>query len=264
MLDRRSFVGGFISILAGGPVALSAGQMEDGSPLEGDAAILAWAIRTYGEDAIAEEIAALLREPDGFTVRRLKTRLNRISRRRGRAKQAAERRERHAGDEVLYRGPVHIPETAWGQLVHRQTRGLTVSGRRVDVGRTQTAWAIFGIRTPRPAGYHNVYREDELAGYAPDDGDCKAAIVPAASIPLPVPAGSRILLDTRNGRPRIMTAELIRTASGDHRLHLWAHSRPKEDAEVQTVPALALADSAHGAVYETPSEIKPWLVVESA
>ncbi len=237
-MDRRSFVGGFLSILAGGPVAIAAGQatLEDGAPLEGDAAILAWAIRTHGEDVIAEEIAALLREPDGFTVRRLKTRCNRLSRRRGRAKQARERREAHGGDEVLYRGPLHIDDTAWGQLVHRETRGRTVSGRRMEVGRTQTAWAIFGVRTP--------------GGVAAE--------------PILIPAGSRVLSDTRNGRHRVMTAELIRTASGDHRLHLWAHSRPKEDAEVQTVPALALADSQHGAVYETPSEPRPWLVVEES
>jgi hypothetical protein len=246
-MDRRSFVGGMLTALAGGPVAVAAGQttLESGAPLTGDAAILAWAIRTHGEDVIAEEIAALLREPEGFTVRRLKTRLNRISRRRHIACRKAARRERHGGDQVLYRGPVHIDDSAWGQLVCRETRGKTNNNRRVEVGRTQADWAVFGIRNPMPTEYRPLlYRESRLElGFIA----VACAIIPE---PLAIPRGSRVLADTRNGRRRVMAAEVVRTADGACRLHLWSHSAQREE-DGQPVPSLQLAGSNGGRVYET-------------
>jgi len=260
-MDRRAFVGGLLSALAGGPVALAAGgaTLESGAPLSGDAAILAWAIRIHGEEVVSEEIAALLREPEGFTIRRLKTRLNRISRHRGRAKARAARREAHAGDEVLYRGPVYIDAAAWGQLVHRETRGLTVSGRRVEVGRTQTEWAVFGIRNPMPCGHHAVLRDEDLWGYAPDGDDYPiSAIIHAEREPLVIPRGSRVLADFRNGRKPVMTAEIVRTGDGGCRVHLWSHSQPREEGSAEPVPSLDLATAQHGRVFETaPAEKSP-------
>lgn len=153
--------------------------------------------------------------------------------RAARARQSALRRERHAGNEVLYRGPLRL----WQQFTGRECK--TVSRHRVLVGATDREYAIRGIGVPRPL--EAVVLRDEDTGHPIGSSEDERA---ARSVV--IPAGSRVLVDLRRGIHAVMIAEVVRTADGRTRLHVWSRDGLYQDDE--TTPQLS-----GGVVYETPT-----------
>jgi len=228
MATRRDFVRGIMAALAGGESVLDGGE-----PLTGDAALLGWCLQTFGDEPVCDGIAALLREGK-FTVRELKRRLQRVKQRERRQAKSSKRRETHGGDEVLYRGPVELVQ----QFSGRECR--SIHRRAVLVGVTDQDYTIRGIGIPAAHRVPVAYRDDDL----------QTVTEPApATRDLTIPQDSRVLIDLRRGLADVMACEVVRTADGRTRLHLWraAQDRPVKDGD--TLPRLA-----GGVVYETAGE----------
>lgn len=152
--------------------------------------------------------------------------------RASRARQSAKRRERHAGNEVLFRGPVRL----WQQFTGRECR--SVARHRVLVGVTDIEYAITGIGVPRPLDAI-VVRDDDTGHPVAVEGE-------RATRTVVIPAGARVLIDLRRGMHAVMIAEVVRTADGRTRLHLWWRDGLYQDDE--TTPQLR-----GGVVYESPT-----------
>lgn len=235
-IDRRGFVRGMMAALAGAPVAVAAtgeATTESGEPLTGDAALLGWCLQTFGDEPVCDGIATLLREGQ-FTVRELKRRLQRTKNKARRQAKSSKRRETHGGDEVLYRGPVELVQ----QFSGRECR--SIHRRAVLVGATDQKYTIRGIGIPSAQRVPVAYRDDDL----------QTVTEPAtATRDLTIPQDSRVLIDLRRGLADVMACEVVRTADGRTRLHLWrtAQDRPVKDGD--TLPRLA-----GGVAYETTGE----------
>jgi hypothetical protein len=190
--------------------------------------ILIKAIDIYGAEDVAREIVAI----DGpVDAREILRRLNRVRQRSIRQRKASERRQRHAGDEVLYRGPLVIHQEFQGRECRSAVR------HRVQVGKTDRDYVIEGIGIPasiRP-------RRESL------DVDGIHVVRDAESVDtrsLTIPAGSRVLIDLRRGIYETMACEVVRTGSGQIRLHLWVGATSYEaDGEPPRLRG--------GVVYET-------------
>lgn len=253
-IDRRGFVRGMMAALAGGPVAVAAtgeATTESGEPLTGDAALLGWCLQTFGDEPVCDGIAALLREGQ-FTVRELKRRLQRTKDKARRQARSRKHREGHGGDEVLYHGPVYVDD--WQALLRHWHPSPS---KRYDVARTRDDWAVYGRLAKRPEGYRAVERGCQLIGWAPDCEDYPIdAVVPLGMEPLEIPAGSRVLIGKRHddGNGDTMACEVVRTAGGEYRIHLYRTNRQLIPGDGEPLPVLALAGRDQGRRFETTEE----------
>lgn len=211
MTSRRGFLGALGSLLGAAGVGTaaevvaaveSAGEI----PPTGDVATIVFLIDRFGGQAVAERIVSMT-ATGSFTVAALLRDMRRTAQREKRARKASERRERHGGDEVLYRGPLRI----WQQFSGREVRSQ-ITRRRVLVGDTDREYAIAGIGVPHEERRSIVERDDD------------GMLLPVETVrtrSLTIPAGSRVLIDLRRGLADVMAAEVVRTADGRMRLHLW-------------------------------------------
>jgi hypothetical protein len=209
MRTRRGFLGSIAALCAGAGVAPELVQQVETAQLDGalDAVgVLVQCIHIHGAEATAAAIVAQTGPVDAYQVRRT---LRRTRRRQVRARDAAERRERHSGDEVLYRGPLRIEQPIDGREVRS-----AVTRHRVLVGHTDREYSIDGIGIAAEA------RPDRT--YTDLDGDRLAVereTVYTRSVV--VPRRTRLVCDLRRGMADVMACELVRTARGEHRMHLW-------------------------------------------
>lgn len=220
MTSRREFVGVLLGAFSGTAFAVDISSAALTSDLAGDcdAARLAKWIGVYGADTVATHIIAIMEDGE-FSLAELKRRLNREKRQAVRAAQASARRERHIGDEVLYRGPIHVADELRSQIV--------ASGRdcRSEVNR------------------HAVY-----AGEAPCDMVVAGVLYAGDPVPrdLDIPLGSRVLFDQRrDSAAAVWCGEVVRTSLGI-RVHLW-RGRDEWDGED---PVPSLTEVGRGRVYE--------------
>lgn len=214
MTSRRNFLQSIAALCAAGGVAPQvAAQIEecelDGSARDG-VGLLVQCIHIYGAEAVAEAIIA---SPGPVDARAIKRELNRTRQRLRRQRTASERRERHAGDQVLYRGPLAI---SWPIGVDCREVRSGVTRHQVAVGTVDRDYAIHGIGVPAADRDQVVECEPVAAGRIErhvDEVDQRAVTIPR---------GSRVVIDTRHGCHSVMAAEVVRTARGQMRLHLWA------------------------------------------
>lgn len=211
---RRGFMGIFSAALAAAGVdAATTDRIASLDVPGGDVARLVKLIDLHGPQAVAEQ---LLLQPGPVDVTALNRHFNRVVRHRS----AAKRRERHAGTEVLYRGPVRL----WQSFATTEYRGVH---RKVRAGYTEHDLTLTGIGVPA-AG------RDEAAPSVRQ---------------VDIPRGSRILFDSRHGLAHdVWAAEVTRQHDGFMRLHLWqgATARQWDEDEFDALPLLT------GGAYETP------------
>lgn len=242
--SRRSFVAAVIAALAGGGAAAasvaSASEALDGvDVLSDDVGRLCRAIELGGAE-LAASIMVRLANAGQFSGEATLREVNRHRRRDYRARKAAKRRERHGGDEVLYRGPLRI-----GPLNLDGTRDVRseVTRRRLLIGQTDREITISGIGIPFES--RNIERpvpdchglESEYVDDMDREQRCRAVTVPA---------GSRIVVDMRRGLCEVMACEVIRTDRGQHRIHLWVGATGRETSD--ETPRVA-----GGVIYESPT-----------
>jgi hypothetical protein len=249
MTSRRGFLGSIAALCAGAGVAPTLAAQVEAAELDGglDAVgVLVQCIHIHGADATAAAIVGQPGPVDAYQVRRV---LRQQARRAKRARDAWERREAHAGDEVLFRGPVCIDD--WTALLGHWHPSPS---RRYDVARTLCEWAIYGRLAPRPEGYRRVERDGRLLGWAPDCDDYPIDdIVLPVLPPLLIAAGSRVLISTRNGgQATTMACEVLHTGEGFHRVHLWR--RAQEWVQDTPIAVLAIAGQDLGRRYETTED----------
>lgn len=199
MTTRRTFLGALAGAL--GTAGASAMPILERQSMDAtDIGLLVWCIDTFGPEAVAEEI---VRQNYKTGARGIKRALEKDRRRKIRHRKAAQRRERHAGDVVIYRGPLSI---------HQQMDGREVTSshaHRVLVSEATADMVVVGIGQP--------------------DGSTRS---------VDIPRGSRILVDTRRGTRDIMGAEVVETASGDRRLHIWSGATADRIEDGDTCPEL--------------------------
>lgn len=243
MMQRRSFLGAAVAALAGSGVSeskLESAMTPIDLPPDG-VGRLCKLIDIYGPETTAEVILRLSSQGT-LNLDRLSSVLRTERRKEHRNKKKSERRERHAGDEVLYRGPLSL-----GLLdLNGQECVSKVSRHRVLVGSTDREYTIVNIGVPCPTGYREVRRDLDLLGYAPeysDSYDIDEIRLPVRSVT--IPESSRLLIDLRRGIRDIMVAEVVRTARGSHRLHLWTSNTHRDFDE--STPRIA-----GGCVYTSP------------
>lgn len=244
---RRDFLGGLMAALAGG-AALGASTEGNGTPERDWAAWLASAIARHGDDVVSREVVALT-DAGQFTLPALRQRLRRLER----AGRKAARREAHAGDVQLYSGPVYVGAADWSRLVNREVK--TSYQRTVTIGTLDHAWYIRGVAGPKPAGLPPEEEVRQPAAWVPEEyqGGKPSDCTPERRRPvvtLLVPAGSRVLMDLRRLPAQYATCELVRTANGRHRIHMWG--RQQEWVPTDVVPVLT--DTEAGRSYEPPSQ----------
>lgn len=231
--DRRQMLGGLLAAMSDGLCALDDDGRVSGVPRQGtDASLLAWCVGRWGADAVADALVASLAERESFDARDIKQRLDRESRKQARRARAGERRERHAGNETLYCGPLVLTQSFGG----RECR--TAHRRRVLVGITDRDYVITGIG--RPACLIETLADRD------DDGERIVERGPTTRA-VEVPAGSRVLIDLRRGLSECMACEVVRTADGRTRLHVWLPAQAYEWDD--TTPRLA-----GGVAWETPAQ----------
>lgn len=169
-----------------------------------------------------------------FTLADFVARVRRYENRECRARKRAERQSRHAGNEVLYRGPVQV----WQDIASGGRRVYSAARHRVIVGVADREYAITGIGLPRPDD-PVVVRDEDTGHPVGVEGPRTRSVT--------IPAGSRILIDMRHGLRPIMACEVVRTAGGRIRLHLWSGAAARSDDP--TTPRLS-----GGVVCETGSQ----------
>jgi len=240
MTTRRSFIGSIAAICgaAGVPAAtLAAIEQRELSGGTDAIGILVQCIHIYGAESTAAAILASSGPVDAIDIRR---QLRRIARRQRRADSAAERRERHANDEVLYRGPVQLDQVFTGRD-GREVR--SANRRRVLVGSTDREYVLSGIWLPLERHQRRVVDIDVAR-----DGSLDRHIDVVETRAISLPRGSRVLIDLRHGIRHVMACEVIRTAHGQMRMHLWTGRTGTSD-DMDTVPRLH-----GGVVYESRTE----------
>lgn len=230
-VNRRGFVGALLSgaLTAAGAtpetVASVARAAEPASGIDGDAGLLTWVLETYRPDDVARAVIDMLATSDRLDVRALKQRLQAERRRELRHSQRAARRERHAGNETLYRGPLRVVQQFAGREVRTSVR------HRVLVGETDREYAIDGIGIPTRERQPVTFERD-------DDGLGVIVCPPPSTRSLTIPVGSRVLIDLRHGIHDVMACEVVRQRTGHVRVHLWISKSRPEDLDVDAVPAL--------------------------
>ncbi len=236
MKSRRNFLQSIAALCAAGGVAPAvAAQIEDRTLDTDDqdaVGTLVKCIHIYGEQATAEAIVASDGPVDARAIRR---ELNRSRQQLRRQRKARERRERHGGDQVMYRGPLAV---FWPIGVDCREVRSGVSRHTVAVGTVDRDYAIDGIGVAAPERLQRVYVEPANAGRIDrhvDEVDQRAVTIPR---------GSRVVIDTRHGCRDVMAAEVIRTGRGEMRLHLWSGATSHESDD----PPPQLRG---GVVYET-------------
>jgi hypothetical protein len=235
MRTRRGFLGSIAALCAGAGVAPELIEQMEAAELDGglDAVgVLVQCIHIHGAEATA---GAIVEQPGPVNAYQVRRTLRQTHRRAKRARDASERRERHGGDEVLYRGPLRIEQPMAGQTVRS-----AVTRHRVLVGQTEREYSIDGIGVPaavRPVREYSDLDGDRLAVERETVGT-RSAIVPC---------GTRLVCDLRRGIADVMAAELVRTARGEHRLHLWQGATGCDsDGEIPRLRG--------GVVYETTDD----------
>ncbi len=231
---RRGFLGSIAALCAGAGVAPEMIEQMQAAELDGGTdgvGVLIQCIHIYGAEATAAAIVAQTGHVDAYEVRRI---LRRTRRRQVRAREAADRRERHSGDEVLYRGPLRIEQPIDGREVRS-----AVTRHRVLVGHTDREYSIDGIgiaAEARPERTYTDLDEDRLA--------IERETVYTRSVIMP--RGTRLVCDLRRGMADVMACELVRTARGEHRLHLWTGATAIESDDPPRLRG--------GVVYETSED----------
>lgn len=229
MIGRRGFVGRMLAGVMGAAGAAPqiveqvAEAAESCPRIDGDLGRLTWVLDAYPADVVAGAMIAEMAGGAPLDIQSLWRRLNRERQRERRHSERAARRERHAGNETLYRGPLAIRQVFDGREVR------TVARRRVRVVETDREYVIDGIGVPvveRPAATYE--RDDDGVTLIP----CEARRTRSLSIP----AGSRVLIDLRHGLRDVMACEVVRTRDGRIRLHLWTGR--DERPEDETTPTL--------------------------
>lgn len=209
MTTRRNFLGAALTALTGTAVysQVEATLADDELPADDVGKLLRW-IDIYGAEAVATEIVAVGR----LDLQEIKRRLNRQQRRDRRHADRAKRRERHAGDEVLYRGPLRL----W----QRYGTHAVLSSHRHIVHVTET-------------DVEHVIADIGVAGQD-------------ASRSVSIPAGSRLLIDARRGMSDVMATEVVRTARGVIRWHLWLSNVVIDGPDTCPVLRGGVAYESHG------------------
>jgi len=226
-VKRRQFVGLVTGLFSGAGLGATETSQLDGCQLVGDVDTLVRAIDYYGPRAVAERILASPGDVDPAQILRD---LRRQRNRDLRARRAGERRERHAGSEILYRGPLLVRQRG---LVERHVRSQ-VTRHTVAVGETTELLAICGIGIATPERREVVADVDVRR-----DGSVSRDVVQVSTRDITIPRGSRVLLDTRRGwEHEVWAAELLVTAQGQHRLHLW-QGATAYIADAEALPRLA-------------------------
>ena len=235
MTSRRGFLSSIAALCAGAGVApelilqVEAADMDGGTDAVG---VLVQCIHIFGAEATASAIVAQTGPVDAYQVRRT---LRQHARRAKRARESSERRERHNGDEVLYRGPLRIEQAIDGREVRS-----AVTRHRVLVGQTEREYRIDGIgicAASRPVRTYSDLDGDRLT-VDRETIDTRSAVVPR---------GTRLVCDLRRGFADVMAAELVRTARGEYRLHLWLGATACDsDGEIPRLRG--------GVVYETTDD----------
>lgn len=229
MIGRRGFVGGMLAGLMGAAgaapqVVERVTEAAESCPrVDGDLGRLTWILDTYPADVVAAGMIAEMAGGSPLDIQSLWRRLNRERRRERRHSERAARRERHAGNETLYHGPLAIRQAFDGREVRSAAR------RRVLVGETDREYVIDGIGVPmieRPAA---TYERD-------DDGVTLIPCEARRARSLTIPAGSRVLIDLRHGLRDVMACEVVCTRDGRVRLHLWTGRDGR--LEDETTPTL--------------------------
>ena len=211
MTTRRNFITTISLLFGTSATTVSAALKSTTIPSE-DLGLLVWTIETFGAEATAQELLTLVKQGD-FSVRKLKQNLNKNKTCITRLNKASERREAHAGNTILYHGPLQLTHSFAGRVVLDHTR------REVLVGTTDKDYTIRNIGKPA-AAIESYYILDDMPPTAQQSTPEK--IVGATSTTLTIPKGARILLNGRFGFEHdIWACEVVVTAKKMYRIHLW-------------------------------------------
>lgn len=175
---------------------------------ESELGLLIWILETFDAKDIA---AAMLAQPT-LNVRSLKRTLNSQRNNLKRKEKAAQRRESHAGNIVLYAGPLLLSHSFPGRVVLDHTH------REVLVGETDKEYTIRGIGVS-PSTQTII---DDLPPLAQQP--TPEEIPGLSSTSVMIPKGSRILLNGRFGfNHDIWACEVVKTSKPKEscRIHLW-------------------------------------------
>lgn len=209
MSSRRNFLSSTLcGLFAAQGLDVGQPELAPGS----DLAKLVKLIDLHGPKAVGEQILA---QSGRIDVAEINRHFNRVQRHW----RAAKRRERHAGNETLYRGPVEIWQTFCTRLAVSE-----VTRHKVYVGDSSSDLEITGIGVPGTSETRSVA----------------------------IPAGSRILFDGRHGlEHQHWASEVVQLHDGLIRLHLWQGRTAYEPDPDRQPPFL------RGGAYETQSQSRP-------
>lgn len=204
---------------------------------ESELGLLIWIIETFEPTDIA---STMLAQPS-LDVRALKRALNSQRAVRRRKEKAAQRRESHAGNVILYAGPLLLAHSFHGRVVLDHTR------REILIGETDKEYTIRGIGVSASS---QALIED-VSPYCQSVEPVEVAGL--SSTVVTVPRGSRVLLNGRFGFDHdVWACEVVKTLKprGGHRIHLWQtrHGLPLDKRD-ESLPYLA-----GGFTYSTDDE----------
>lgn len=198
---RRNFFPSIVALFGTSSAAIS------NLPIEADMSDVTrfvWLIDYYGAELVATHLLKLCNSST-FTMLELKRSLNRDRQKERRHAKSASRRESHAGNEILYYGPLQIHQSFDCRLCVSNNR------KKVLVGQTDQEYSISGIGVGVTT---SIDRND--------DGLSSASITAQQTRCVVIPAKSRVLIDTRHGdNHTVWACEVVRTKDGRHRIHLW-------------------------------------------